>query len=53
MSFSAGSETPLWVYEIKSNSWRKVRTRKGNADRLFECAEWLNEPFAVFRGDDS
>ncbi|XP_017772416.1 PREDICTED: uncharacterized protein LOC108559595 [Nicrophorus vespilloides] len=31
VSFSAGTETPLWVYDIKNNSWKKVRARKGVA----------------------
>lgn len=29
VGFSAGSETPLWVYDIKNNNWRKIRTQKG------------------------
>ncbi|KAF5290221.1 hypothetical protein FQA39_LY14775 [Lamprigera yunnana] len=29
VGFSAGSETPLWVYGIKNNSWKKIRTLKG------------------------
>ncbi|XP_046391574.1 uncharacterized protein LOC124159707 [Ischnura elegans] len=29
LGFSAGTETPLWVYQIKANSWRKVRSQKG------------------------
>ncbi|KAJ8984996.1 hypothetical protein NQ317_016907 [Molorchus minor] len=31
VGFSAGSETPLWVYNIKANSWKKKRTKKGVA----------------------
>lgn len=26
-----GTETPLWNYDIKSNSWKKVRSKKGVA----------------------
>ncbi|XP_071445970.1 uncharacterized protein [Hetaerina americana] len=29
LGFSAGTETPLWVYQIKANSWRKIRSQKG------------------------
>lgn len=29
VGFSAGTETPLWVYDIKANSWKKKRTKKG------------------------
>lgn len=29
VSFSAGTETPLWMYDIKNNSWKKVRSKKG------------------------
>lgn len=29
LGFSAGTETPLWVYDITKNVWRKVRTQKG------------------------
>ncbi|XP_044754270.1 RING finger protein B-like isoform X2 [Coccinella septempunctata] len=31
VGFSAGSETPLWIYDIKANTWRKVRSKKGCA----------------------
>ncbi|KAG5877984.1 hypothetical protein JTB14_032215 [Gonioctena quinquepunctata] len=31
VGFSAGTETPLWVYDIKANSWKKKRTKKGVA----------------------
>ncbi|XP_021939507.1 uncharacterized protein LOC110839536 isoform X2 [Zootermopsis nevadensis] len=31
VGFSAGTETPLWVYQIKGNCWRKVRAQKGVA----------------------
>lgn len=31
VGFSAGTETPLWVYQVKSNTWRKVRGQKGVA----------------------
>lgn len=30
VGFSAGTETPLWVYDIKANTWKKKRTKKGN-----------------------
>lgn len=29
VGFSAGTETPLWVYNIKDNQCKKIRTRKG------------------------
>lgn len=29
VGFSAGTETPLWMYDIKSNNWRKIRSKKG------------------------
>ncbi|XP_060529678.1 uncharacterized protein LOC132704051 isoform X2 [Cylas formicarius] len=29
VGFSAGTETPLWVYELKGNTWKKLRTKKG------------------------
>ncbi|KAB0794495.1 hypothetical protein PPYR_11334 [Photinus pyralis] len=29
VGFSAGSETPLWMYDIKNNNWKKIRTHKG------------------------
>ncbi|KAK9722069.1 hypothetical protein QE152_g19863 [Popillia japonica] len=29
VGFSAGSETPLWCYDVKNNCWRKMRPRKG------------------------
>ncbi|XP_059481086.1 uncharacterized protein LOC132199971 isoform X2 [Neocloeon triangulifer] len=29
VGFSSATETPLWVYHVRSNSWRKVRTPKG------------------------
>ncbi|KAL0268994.1 UNVERIFIED_CONTAM: hypothetical protein PYX00_010748 [Menopon gallinae] len=29
VGFSAGTETPLWIYSIKNNSWRKVQGQKG------------------------
>uniref|UniRef100_A0A6P7F5I0 Uncharacterized protein LOC114326088 n=1 Tax=Diabrotica virgifera virgifera TaxID=50390 RepID=A0A6P7F5I0_DIAVI len=31
VGFSAGTETPLWVYDIKLNSWKKKKTKKGVA----------------------
>ncbi|XP_030761818.1 tip elongation aberrant protein 1-like [Sitophilus oryzae] len=31
VSFSASTETPLWVYDIRNNSFRKVKTKKGVA----------------------
>ncbi|XP_063921605.1 uncharacterized protein LOC135136314 isoform X1 [Zophobas morio] len=31
VGFSAGTETPLWCYDIKNNSWRKIRAKKGVA----------------------
>ncbi|XP_014234872.1 tip elongation aberrant protein 1-like isoform X2 [Trichogramma pretiosum] len=31
LGFSAGTETPLWCYSIKTNSWRKIRGQKGCA----------------------
>ncbi|XP_066995627.2 RING finger protein B-like [Anabrus simplex] len=31
VGFSAGTETPLWVYQVKNNLWRKVRAQKGVA----------------------
>ncbi|XP_076266784.1 uncharacterized protein LOC143200250 isoform X2 [Rhynchophorus ferrugineus] len=31
VSFSASTETPLWIYDIRHNSWRKVKTKKGVA----------------------
>ncbi|XP_016840016.1 tip elongation aberrant protein 1 isoform X1 [Nasonia vitripennis] len=31
LGFSAGTETPLWCYSVKSNSWRKIRAQKGCA----------------------
>ncbi|XP_065344018.1 F-box only protein 42-like isoform X1 [Cloeon dipterum] len=29
VGFSSATETPLWVYQVGSNSWRKVRSPKG------------------------
>lgn len=29
VGFSAGTETPLWVYDIKANTWKKKKTKKG------------------------
>nr|CAI5831057.1 unnamed protein product [Callosobruchus analis] len=29
VGFSAATETPLWVYDIRGNSWKKKRTKKG------------------------
>lgn len=31
LGFSAGTETPLWVYNVKTNAWRKVRAQRGCA----------------------
>ncbi|EFN60669.1 Tip elongation aberrant protein 1 [Camponotus floridanus] len=31
LGFSAGTETPLWVYNVKTNVWRKVRAQRGCA----------------------
>ncbi|KAK9890770.1 hypothetical protein WA026_012115 [Henosepilachna vigintioctopunctata] len=31
VGFSAGTETPLWLYDIKANTWKKIRSRKGVA----------------------
>ncbi|XP_031832399.2 uncharacterized protein LOC116426902 isoform X1 [Nomia melanderi] len=31
LGFSAGTETPLWVYNVKTNMWRKVRAQRGCA----------------------
>ncbi|CAG9761028.1 unnamed protein product [Ceutorhynchus assimilis] len=31
VSFSSSTETPLWVYDVKGNSWKKVKTKKGVA----------------------
>ncbi|XP_074036460.1 uncharacterized protein isoform X1 [Leptinotarsa decemlineata] len=31
VGFSAGTETPLWIYDIKANIWKKKRTKKGVA----------------------
>ncbi|XP_011304960.1 tip elongation aberrant protein 1 [Fopius arisanus] len=31
LGFSAGTETPLWVYSVKTNTWRKVRAQRGCA----------------------
>ncbi|XP_018335554.1 uncharacterized protein LOC108744347 [Agrilus planipennis] len=31
VSFSAGGETPLWVYDIKNNSWKKIQSKNGTA----------------------
>ncbi|RLU17884.1 hypothetical protein DMN91_010123, partial [Ooceraea biroi] len=31
LGFSAGTETPLWVYNVKTNTWRKVRAQRGCA----------------------
>ncbi|XP_018563642.1 uncharacterized protein LOC108905316 isoform X2 [Anoplophora glabripennis] len=31
VGFSAGTETPLWVYDIRANTWKKKRTKKGVA----------------------
>ncbi|XP_049859613.1 uncharacterized protein LOC126354200 isoform X2 [Schistocerca gregaria] len=31
LGFSGGTETPLWVYHVKTNTWRKVRAAKGQA----------------------
>ncbi|ENN79185.1 hypothetical protein YQE_04369, partial [Dendroctonus ponderosae] len=28
VSFSSSTETPLWVYDVRDNSWRKVKTKK-------------------------
>lgn len=29
VSFSSSTETPLWVYDVKGNTWRKVETQRG------------------------
>lgn len=29
VGFSAGTETPLWTYDIKNNTWKKIRPKKG------------------------
>ncbi|XP_066156596.1 uncharacterized protein [Euwallacea fornicatus] len=29
ISFSSSTETPLWVYDVKADNWRKVKTKKG------------------------
>lgn len=29
VGFSAGTETPLWLYDIKNDTWRKIRSKKG------------------------
>lgn len=29
VGFSAGTETPLWMYDVKYNTWRKIRSKKG------------------------
>ncbi|XP_057660577.1 uncharacterized protein LOC130896456 [Diorhabda carinulata] len=29
VGFSAGTETPLWIYDIKLNCWKKKKTKKG------------------------
>ncbi|XP_033330241.2 uncharacterized protein LOC117222581 isoform X3 [Megalopta genalis] len=29
LGFWAGTETPLWVYNVKTNMWRKVRAQRG------------------------
>ncbi|CAH0753643.1 unnamed protein product [Bemisia tabaci] len=29
LGFSACNETPLWVYNVKSNTWRKIKVQKG------------------------
>lgn len=29
VSFSAGTETPLWIYDIKHNTWKKIKSKKG------------------------
>lgn len=29
VGFSSATETPLWYYDIKRNTWRKVKTQKG------------------------
>ncbi|KAK0089840.1 hypothetical protein PV325_005147 [Microctonus aethiopoides] len=31
LGFSAGTETPLWIYNVKTNCWRKIRAQKGCA----------------------
>ncbi|XP_063976000.1 uncharacterized protein LOC135161924 [Diachasmimorpha longicaudata] len=31
LGFSAGTETPLWVYSVKTNFWRKIRAQRGCA----------------------
>ncbi|XP_034949658.1 tip elongation aberrant protein 1-like isoform X2 [Chelonus insularis] len=31
LGFSAGIETPLWIYTVKTNSWRKIRAQRGCA----------------------
>ncbi|XP_015608801.1 uncharacterized protein LOC107274303 isoform X2 [Cephus cinctus] len=31
LGFSAGIETPLWVYNVKTNTWRKIRAQRGCA----------------------
>lgn len=37
VGFSAGTETPLWVYDIKANNWKKLRTKKGkNILQIFD-----------------
>lgn len=32
VGFSAGTETPLWVYDIKNNSWKKIKPKKGDTN---------------------
>ncbi|XP_058804552.1 uncharacterized protein LOC131671824 isoform X2 [Phymastichus coffea] len=31
LGFSAGTETPLWCYSVKTNAWKKIRAQKGCA----------------------
>lgn len=43
VGFSAGTETPLWVYNIKENHCKKLRTKKGNSleNRIAKIAWFL------------
>ncbi|KAF7994345.1 hypothetical protein HCN44_003817 [Aphidius gifuensis] len=31
LGFSAGTETPLWIYTVKTNCWRKIKAQRGCA----------------------
>lgn len=57
MGFSAGTETPLWVYNIRDNQWRKLRSKKGRDvlkfqyglfDTFYNCCSGSSGCFCKF-----